>query len=85
MHRPIASRGASASTACAVAKSSACAGRPGTGTQVSSIYWNRTGKSETEWLPVWLPKIGKGPGWRSGTLSDLVLLVGTAGFEPATP
>ena len=37
------------------------------------------------WLPDWLPKIGKGPECEPGTPSDLDLLVGTAGFEPATP
>ena len=37
------------------------------------------------WLPDWLPKIEKGPECDPGTPSDLDLLVGTAGFEPATP
>jgi hypothetical protein len=40
---------------------------------------------ETEWLPVWLPKIEKGLQAELGTSSDLQVLVGTAGFEPATP
>ena len=35
--------------------------------------------------PGWLPKIEKGPESEPGTPSDLDLLVGTAGFEPATP
>jgi hypothetical protein len=39
----------------------------------------------SEWLPVWLPKIEKGPRRISEIPSDLHVLVGTAGFEPATP
>jgi hypothetical protein len=35
--------------------------------------------------PDWLPKIGKGLECEPGTPSELDLLVGTAGFEPATP
>jgi integrase len=43
------------------------------------------GSVALRWLPDWLLKIEKGSECEPGTPSDLDLLVGTAGFEPATP
>ena len=48
-------------------------------------YPNRTGRPPVSAEITALPKIERGPGPEVRNLSDLLLLVGTAGFEPATP